>query len=86
MRCGVVLVAALTVMTATGARADGWCGYAAHEKSIIECGYSSATECETAIGKGGLCFVDPDYALDATRAAPEIATPAITPKLTAGRG
>ncbi|MGA3307286.1 MAG: hypothetical protein ABSD08_01555 [Xanthobacteraceae bacterium] len=74
MRCGVVLVAALTVMTATGAHAEGWCGYAAREKSIIECGYSSATECETAIGKGGMCFVDPDYALNERRAMPAIAS------------
>jgi hypothetical protein len=67
-------VAAQTVMTATGARAEGWCGYAAREKSIIECGYSSATECETAIGKGGMCFVDPDYALNERRAMPAIAS------------
>ena len=70
MRSGFVLAGALILMTATGARAEGWCGYAAHEKSLIECGYSSATECESAIGKGGMCFVDPDYALNEKRAAP----------------
>ncbi len=86
MRNGIILAGALILMTASGAHAEGWCGYAAHEKSLIECGYSSATECESAIGKGGMCFVDPDYALNATRAAPAIAPPAITPKLTAGRG
>ena len=70
MRNGVILAGALILMTATGARAEGWCGYAPHEKSLIECGYSSATECESAIGKGGMCFVDPDYALNEKRAAP----------------
>ncbi len=69
MRCGVVLAAALTVMPATGARAVGWCGYSTAAKSMIECGYSGLTECESATGKGGMCFVDPDYAaLDVQRA------------------
>ena len=70
MRSGVILAGALMLMTTTGARAEGWCGYAPHEKSLIECGYSSATECESAIGKGGMCFVDPDYALNEKRVAP----------------
>lgn len=69
MRGKFILAAALTVITATAARADHWCGYAAHDKSVVECGYSSNTECETAQGKGGLCFIDPDYAvLDVKRA------------------
>ena len=33
-------------------------------RRLIACGYSSAPECETAIGKGGVCFVDPDYAVN----------------------
>ena len=65
--------AVLMAMSATGAQAEGWCGYAAREKSIIECGYSSNAECENAIGKGGMCFVDPDYALNTKRATPVIA-------------
>jgi hypothetical protein len=74
MRGGIVLAGALILMTTTGARADGWCGYAAREKALIECGYSTASECESATGKGGMCFVDPDYALNVKRAAPN--TPA----------
>ena len=70
MRNGFILAGALILMTATGARAEGWCGYAAATKSMIECGYSTATECESAIGKGGMCFVDPDYALNEKRTAP----------------
>ena len=71
MRCGIILAAALTTISVTGARADDeWCGYAAHQKSLIECGYSTEAKCETAIGKGGMCFVDPDYALNSKRSAP----------------
>ena len=60
MRNGIVLAAALTLLSATGARADEWCGYATHDNAVIECGYTTAVECETAVGKGGMCFVDPD--------------------------
>jgi len=84
MRRGIIWAAALTAATAvsaTGARADSWCGYAARPKALIECGYSSASECENAIGKGGMCFIDPDYALN-TRRTP----PAFTPKPVAGHG
>jgi len=86
MRGGIILAGALILVTASAAHAEGWCGYAAREKSLIECGYSSATECESAIGKGGMCFIDPDYALNVKRAAPMTATPAIAAKLSAGRG
>ena len=87
MRSGIILTGALILVTASAAHAEGWCGYAAREKSLIECGYSSATECESAIGKGGMCFIDPNYALNVKRAAPMIATPAtIAAKLSAGRG
>jgi hypothetical protein len=70
MRGGIMLASALLLTTAAGARAEGWCGYAAHAKAMIECGYSSATECESAIGKGGMCFVDPNYALNDSRTKP----------------
>lgn len=66
--------AAFLIIPASGAHAEEWCGYATRANSIIECGYSSDTECENAIGKGGMCFVDPDYALDTRRATPLIAT------------
>jgi len=70
MQGRLILAAVLASVMGTGARAEGWCGYAARAKSIIECGYSSASECETAIGKDGVCFIDPDYALDTRRAPP----------------
>jgi hypothetical protein len=70
MRWEIILAAALSVLAATGAHAGSWCGYATRAKATIECGYSSATECESATGKGGMCFVDPDYAVNMKRAAP----------------
>jgi hypothetical protein len=82
MRSEIIVAAALAVMSTTGARADEWCGYAAQQKSLIECGYSSVTECENAIGKGGMCFVDPDYALNSKPATPSF--PAKHPAAPAG--
>ena len=68
MRYGLILAAALAAMSTTGARADDeWCGYATGDKALIECGYSSVAQCENAVGKGGVCFVDPEYALRAKR-------------------
>ena len=70
MRNGLILAAALAAAAAstTGARADDeWCGYAATDKALIECGYSSVAQCENAVGKGGVCFVDPEYALETKR-------------------
>jgi hypothetical protein len=70
MRYGLILAAALAAMFTTGARADDeWCGYAATDKAPIECGYSSVAQCENAVGKGGVCFVDPEYALKTKRPA-----------------
>lgn len=90
MRCTMILAAAaaalMMITSATGAQAQQWCGYAAHANSIIECGYSSDTECENAIGKGGMCFVDPDYALNLKHVLPVTATPAIASKPNTGRG
>lgn len=81
MQRGIILATALTALSATGARADEWCGYATHENAVIECGYTTAQECENAVGKGGMCFVDPDTALNSKRAMP--ATPM---KLLTGNG
>jgi hypothetical protein len=64
MRGGIVLAAALIVFSATGVRADQWCGYASRDDAVIECGYTTADHCESAVGKGGMRFVDPDLALD----------------------
>jgi uncharacterized protein DUF3551 len=79
MRCGLIFAVALAVMAmTTGARADDeWCGYAVKDKAIIECGYSTVAECQSAVGNGGMCFIDPDYALDDRRATP--ATPVKLP-------
>ena len=65
IRSGIILAAALTGLSATAARADEWCGYATHDNAVIECGYTTAAQCENAVGKGGMCFVDPDVALNA---------------------
>jgi hypothetical protein len=69
MRYGIIVSAALTALSATSARANEWCGYTARPNAMIECGYSTATECENNIGKGAMCFVDPDYALNNRHAA-----------------
>lgn len=64
MRYGIVVAAAALALSATGARADQWCGYAAKDNAVIECGYTTANGCETAVGKGGMCFIDPDIAFN----------------------
>jgi hypothetical protein len=68
MKKQIVLVAALMALSADAARADEWCGYATKDNAMIECGYTTAEECENAVGKGGMCFVDPDVALETGRA------------------
>jgi hypothetical protein len=82
----MILALALTALAATGlsatrARADEWCGYATQKDAVVECGYMSSADCETAVGKGGMCFVDPDIALNTARTAPVLATPIIAAKL-----
>jgi len=62
IRAGIFWTAALATLIATAAHAEDWCGYAARAKAMIECGWSSAGECESALGKGGVCFVDPETA------------------------
>jgi hypothetical protein len=72
------IAATLIVLSAGGvassARADEWCGYATGDKTMIQCGYTTLAGCEGAVGKGGMCFIDPDTALDMTHAAPINAT------------
>ncbi len=87
MRSGIILAAVLTATTATviaasAARADDWCGYATKDNAVIECGYTSAQDCANAVGKDGMCFVDPDTAQNETRGA----TPVLAVKRSAGRG
>lgn len=89
MRNGLVFTTALTLITvaaANGAQAAKWCGTAAHENSLIECGYSSESECESALNKAGVCFIDPDYALNIRRAMPAVAVPRSPGKLGPVRG
>jgi len=81
MRRGTILAAFLSTLAATSAHAEGWCGYATRDHAMVECGYSTVAQCETAIGKGGMCFIDPDYALNSRYAAPAVAS-----KAAAGRG
>jgi Protein of unknown function (DUF3551) len=81
-----VLTAFATFISASTAQADEWCGYGAKDKSLIECGYSSATECQSAVGQGGTCFIDPDYALNVSRINHATLLPAISPKPNNGRG
>jgi Protein of unknown function (DUF3551) len=75
MRYGIVAAATLTAafaaaLSSTSARADDeWCGYGAGDKTSIECGYSSVAQCQSAVGKDGVCFVDPDYGLRTKRPA-----------------
>lgn len=72
---------------ANGAKAEQWCGYAAKDKAFVECGYSTEADCTTSVGKGGECFIDPNYASNLNRTRPRtVAQPASTAAATAGRG
>ena len=85
MRGGIMLAAALSLLMASGARADEWCGYAAHANAMIECGYSSVAECESVLGKTGTCFIDPDVARNVKRAAPMSPAPVSKARSNAAR-
>jgi hypothetical protein len=63
MRYGIVVAAAALALSVTTAQAEDWCGYTAKDNAVIECGYTTASGCQDAVGKGGICFVDPDIAL-----------------------
>ena len=62
MQVALALAVAVTLLSASTADA-GWCGSASRENAIIECGYATAADCHQTVGKGGVCFVDPDVAL-----------------------
>jgi hypothetical protein len=75
MRYGIIAAAALiAALSSTAAQAEEWCGYAAQDNAMVECGYSTIADCQTATGKGGTCFVDPDYALNTKRPKPMLVT------------
>jgi hypothetical protein len=62
MTLTAMTLAAVTLMSASSADA-AWCGSASRDNAIIECGYATAADCAQSVGKGGVCFVDPDVAL-----------------------
>lgn len=74
MRRTFIMAAAIGALSSTQALAQSWCGYAAHANSVVECGYSSNSECASATGKGGMCFPDPEYAQNARHAVPGVAS------------
>jgi hypothetical protein len=59
---GSLLQPLALTLSATGAQAEEWCGYTTQPNAVIECGYTTASDCTTAVGKGGMCFVDPELA------------------------
>jgi hypothetical protein len=67
MRVGTIILSGLITMAATGAQAQEWCGYTVHDNAVVECGYTTVADCQTAVGKGGMCFVDPELALKTKR-------------------
>jgi hypothetical protein len=68
MRAGGIIFAVVsTALSASEANAVEWCGYAIHDSAVIECGYTTAADRENSVGKRGLCFVDPDLALEPKR-------------------
>jgi hypothetical protein len=80
MRSGrIILAAALTALSAGGAKADEWCGYASRDNAVVECGYTKAADCEDSVGKRGVCFIDPDVALETRHATPLPRHPHATP-------
>jgi hypothetical protein len=82
----IIVATAFIVAAAGGAQADEWCGYAAKANAMIECGYSTVADCESDIGKGAMCFIDPDVAANVRRASPTKPAPAISLPAGAGRG
>jgi hypothetical protein len=78
IRLALVVATALAAVTVNGARADEWCGYATKDNALVECGYTTVADCESAVGKGGMCFVDPDLARNFTLIKPASGTKAPT--------
>jgi hypothetical protein len=70
MRHVIALAAGFVALSATSAYADDWCGSTTHDNAVIECGYTTIAGCESAVGKGGMCFIDPDTAFNIKRATP----------------
>jgi Protein of unknown function (DUF3551) len=62
--------AAAPPAAAPGQPSQQYCGFNPRPGSIVECGYSNRESCESAIGKGAMCFVNPYLALDTKRTTP----------------
>jgi Protein of unknown function (DUF3551) len=60
---GTLALAALLMLLSANAADAAWCGSASRDNAIVECGYATAADCQQAVGKGGVCFVDPNVAL-----------------------
>lgn len=77
MRFGLIIAAALaaiafTSVSATGAHAQQWCGFTAQKGAIVQCGYSSQQGCESTIGKGAMCFINPYLVMNDKRPRSEL--------------
>jgi Protein of unknown function (DUF3551) len=70
MRHVIALAAGFVALSATSAYAGDWCSSTTHDNAVIECGYTTIAGCENAVGKGGMCFIDPDTAFNFKHAAP----------------
>jgi hypothetical protein len=74
MRCAVIVAGLVATgfaaVSPTGAHAEEYCGYAGRPGAIVQCGYSSLEGCESTIGKGAMCFVNPYVALNTRRQGP----------------
>ena len=65
-----VVATGFTAVSPVGAHAEEYCGYAGRPGAIVQCGYSSLEGCESTIGKGAMCFVNPYVALNTRRVDP----------------
>jgi Protein of unknown function (DUF3551) len=75
MRYGIVSAAAVAAigfaaLAPAGAQAQEYCGFLPHLGAMVQCGYSSLQDCEHAVGKGAMCFINPYLAMDTKRPAP----------------
>ena len=69
MRNGIILAVALTALSASGARADQWCGYASHKDAVVQCGYTTAVRLCNAPSAKAAC-VSSTRIWRSTRSAP----------------
>jgi hypothetical protein len=74
MRSAIILATALALLCAADAQAQIWCGQRAD--ATIQCSYSNRAECEKAIGRGAMCFINK---ADAPRSPVPTLPPTVTP-------